>query len=88
MSNTIEREYNWNDVIENDGPVWVLLPEGTYPFTVAGLERKRHPGSAKLPSCFKAELTIAIEGAEGTANIQHNLFLHSKCEGLLCAFFT
>ncbi len=88
MANMIEREFGWDDVIENDGPTWVLLPEGTYPFTVTGMERKRHPGSAKLPPCWKAELTLAVEGAEGTANIQHNLFLHSKCEGLLCAFFT
>ena len=87
-TNMMEREFGWDDIIENDGPTWVLLPEGTYPFTVTEFERKRHPGSAKLPPCWKAELTIAVEGAEGTANIQHNLFLHSKCEGLLCAFFT
>lgn len=87
-TNMMEREFGWDDVIENDGPAWVLLPEGTYPFTVTKLERKRYPGGEKLPPCWKAELTIAVEGAEGTANIQHNLFLHSKCEGLLCAFFT
>lgn len=29
---------------------------------------------------------MAEDGQE--AVIKHNLFLHSKCEGLLCAFFT
>lgn len=87
-SNSTERAYDWNDTIENDS-TFTLLPEGVYPFTVTGFERGRHNGSAKLPACNKAVLTIAIDGGSlGTATITHNLFLHSKCEGLLCAFFT
>lgn len=33
-------------------------------------------------------LSITIDAPEGRAVIKHNLFLHSKCEGLLCAFFS
>ena len=38
----IEREFGWDDVIENDRGSWVLLPEGVYPFTVTGFKRERY----------------------------------------------
>ena len=67
---------------------FALLPEGEYEFSVTGFERGRYPGGAKLPSCPKATVSLRFEGVEGVAVIKHNFFLHSKCEGLLCAFFT
>lgn len=88
MNNTPEREFEWEDVIENDGPEFILLPEGDYDFKVLSFERARHPGSAKLPPCNKAIVHIEIESPEGRTVIKHNLFLHSKCEGMLCAFFS
>lgn len=30
---------NWDDVIENDGQEYILLPEGDYTFVVTGFER-------------------------------------------------
>lgn len=84
-----ERELGWNDAIEKDGSDFELLPEGDYDFEVLSFERGRHAGSEKLPPCNKAVLTIKLTGANGsTTNITHQLFLHTKCEGLLCAFFT
>ncbi len=83
-------EMDWNGAIENDSPSFTLLPEGDYDFVVTELERTRHNGSAKLPPCNKAIVHIRIDaqGAEGGMNIiKHNLFLHSRCEGLLCDFF-
>lgn len=44
-------------------------------------------GSEKLPPCNKAVVSIHIDAPEGSTTIQHNLFLHSKCEGMLSAFF-
>lgn len=82
------REYNWDDEISQDSAEFVLLPEGEYEFSVTGFERGRYPGGAKLPSCPKATVSLRFEGVEGVAVIKHNFFLHSKCEGLLCAFFT
>jgi hypothetical protein len=84
----VEREFNWDDQIENDGPEFVLLPEGDYDFEVISFERGRHNGSEKLPPCNKATVHIKIQGEEGETIIKHNLFLHSKTEGMLCAFFT
>lgn len=88
MSEILERELGWDDEIENDGADFILLPEGDYDFTVTGFTRARHGGSAKLPPCNKAELSLLIVTPEGQTTIKHNLFLHTKTEGLLCAFFT
>lgn len=82
------QEYNWDDEISQDSAEFALLPEGEYEFSVTGFERGRYPGGAKLPSCPKATVSLRFEGVEGVAVIKHNFFLHSKCEGLLCAFFT
>lgn len=83
-----DREFNWDDIIENDAGEYTLVPDGDYDFKVLSFERERHPGSAKLPPCNKAVLNIEVTSPQGKATIRHNLFLHSKCEGLLCAFFS
>lgn len=88
MTNNEGYELGWDDSIENDGPDFVILPEGDYDFEVIEFERGRHGGSEKLPPCNKAVIHIKIEGEEGVSIIRHNLFLHSVTEGLLCAFFT
>ena len=82
-----EREFDWNDIIENDS-TFEILPEGDYDFTVISFERARHNGSEKLPPCNKAVLTIRVSNGEKTGTIFYNLFLHTKTEGMLCAFFT
>jgi len=82
-----EGELGWNDVIENDSPEFVILPDGDYDFEVIDFERGRHNGSEKLPPCNKAIVHIRIEGKEGISTIKHQLFLHTITEGMLCAFF-
>jgi len=84
----IDRELSWDDQIEKDGADFLILPEGDYSFEVTGFERGRHAGSEKLPPCNKAIVQIKIEATEGTTTFNHNLFLHTKTEGMLCAFFT
>ena len=87
MSNELERELDWDDTIENDSD-FTLLPAGDYDFEVTEFERARHAGSDKLPPCNKAVVSLKIKAPEGETTIRHNLFLHSKTEGMLCAFFT
>lgn len=82
-----ERAFDWNDTIEKDS-TFEILPEGDYDFTVISFERARHNGSEKLPPCNKAVLTIRVSNGEKTGTIFYNLFLHTKTEGMLCAFFT
>lgn len=80
-------ELSWDGPIQKDNE-FVILPEGEYDFEVLSFERARHDGSAKLPPCNKAVLSIRISSPEGqTTTLQHNLFLHSTTEGMLCAFF-
>lgn len=89
MTDTTDRAYDWDDEIESDGPSFTTLPAGEYPFTVTDFARERYGGGEKLPACNKAVITIEIDGGEhGKATINENLFLHSKTEGILCAFFT
>lgn len=89
--NNIERELGWDDEITQDSAGFVQLTPGDYQFTVTNFERARHtpnpqnPG--KLPACNKAIITLQIETAEGTAQLTHNLFLHTTTEGMLSAFF-
>ena len=84
----MERELGWDDEIEKDSGEFILLPEGDYDFTVESFERGRHGGSEKLPACNKAILRLRIDTGEGSALINHNLFLHTKTEGMISAFFT
>lgn len=80
-------ELGWNDTIENDGSEFVLLKEGDYNFKVAEFERGRFPGSAKLPPCNKAALTLQVDTAEGTAYVKTDLILYRTLEWRLSAFF-
>ena len=88
MNNNNMGELGWDDAIENESPEFVVLPEGDYDFEVTKFERGRHGGSDKLPPCNKAIVHIKIESDLGVTIIQNNFFLHSKTEGLICAFFT
>ena len=78
---------DWDDEIENDGQEFVILPEGDYNFTVTAFERSRHPGSAKLPACNKASLTLQVKTDQGIANCFTDLFLYRTMEWKLSQFF-
>lgn len=86
MADYIDRELDWGDSIEKDSE-FTLLKEGDYNFNIETFERARHPGSDKLPPCNKAIVSVHIDSPEGSTTIKHNLFLHTKCEGMLSAFF-
>lgn len=80
--------FGWDSEIENDGPEFILLPDGDYDFVVEKFERGRYEGGDKIPACPKATLYLRFETAEGETIIKKDLLLHSKVEGILCAFFT
>ena len=56
---------DWDSAIESDGSQFIVLPEGDYDFIVTGFERGRYPGSAKIPACNKASLTLTVELPDG-----------------------
>ena len=84
------RELGWDDAIENEDTPFVVAEAGDYDFVVTGFERARFGGSAKMPACNQAKLTIQLQipGKANPCTIKHNLFLHSKTEWKLCEFFT
>ncbi len=77
----------WDDVIEDDGNGFILLEEGDYDFTVSGFERGRHNGSAKIPACNKAIITLSIDSPQGVVEIKENLILYKTMEWKISAFF-
>jgi hypothetical protein len=83
--------YGWDtkridDPNESD---YTLLTPGEYPFRITKTERGWHNGSEKLPPCNRLTLTLEVNGgAQGTATLKNNLFLHRKMDGLNCQFFT
>lgn len=91
MANEMERAFEWDDAIENEGSQYIVLAEGEYPFTVVSLEKARHMPrkDGKLPACNKAVLTLRLTDADGRpVDLTYNLFLHSSQEWKLCQFFT
>ena len=88
MSNYDANLMDWDSAIESDGQQFIILPEGDYTFTVTGFERGRYPGSAKLPPCNKASLTLTIELPNGqTAACREDLILYRTLEWKLASFF-
>jgi hypothetical protein len=87
-----ERPLGWDDEISNDGGSFDTVPPGDYPFEIVELKRGQYQpkpgGSGKLPPCPKAEIKVRVYAPSGDkVDIDHNLYLHSRCEGMLCAFF-
>ena len=78
---------DWGDTIESDGLEFVILPEGDYTFTVTNFERGRFPGSAKIPACNKATLTIQIDNDKGSATARFDLILYRTLEWKIASFF-
>ena len=79
---------DWNDSISSDAKEFVTLPEGDYTFTVTGFERAHFPGSAKLPPCNKASLTLDIDNDLGIATARIDLILARSLEWKISSFFS
>ena len=84
---TDNRIMDWDDIIENDGQEFVVLPEGDYTFTVTNFERGRFPGSAKIPACNKATISISIDNDKGIATSRFDLILYRTLEWKIASFF-
>lgn len=80
-------EIGWDDEITSDGGEFHLLEEGDYTFTVTAFERGRFPGSAKIPACNKAIMTLSVDDSGTTVWVKHDLILYSTMEWTLSDFF-
>lgn len=79
--------FDWDDTIEADDSEYTLLPEGDYVFEVTKMERARFPGSAKLPPCNKATLTLKVTGDSGSTSIRTDIILARSLEWKISQFF-
>lgn len=87
MGTDIGESLDWDAEIEKEAPEYITLPDGDYEFKVVSFERTRYNGGEKLPACWQAKLKLQVTVPDGVATINHNLFLHSRYEGFLSAFF-
>ena len=87
MTNIDNSVMDWNDVIEDDGQEFVLLPEGDYNFVVTNFERGRFPGSTKIPATNKATISIQNFSEMGVALMKFDLILSKSLTWKLSAFF-
>lgn len=87
--NTQGYALDWDSEIDSDGSgEYVILPEGDYSFTVTAFERKQYPGSAKIPPCKKATVTLQVKTDDGeTATVFYDLILYSTLMWKIAAFF-
>ena len=78
---------DWSDSIDNEGQELIVLEEGDYVFKVTKFERGRYPGSAKIPPCNKAIITVEVQTEKGIATTRFDLILYRTLEWKLCSFF-
>ncbi len=88
MSNFDTNIMDWDSVIESDGQQFIILDEGDYDFTVTNFERGHYPGSAKLPPCNKASVTLTVTLPNGqTAVCRDDMILYRTLEWKISSFF-
>lgn len=79
---------DWDAVIEDEGShtEW-LDEEGKFAFTVKALDKGMFKGSAKIPECNKAILTLEVETPNGIKLCKTDLILYKTLEWKLSSFF-
>ena len=77
----------WTREIKNDGDEFKPMKPGIYPAVISRFEQGEHPGSAKIPRCPKAMLTLKVDTGEGVQEVRTTLLVHPKMEWKLSEFF-
>lgn len=89
MAEMQDRALDWDEVTEAkaDDTRWELLKEGYYPFTVVKMDKERYKGSAKLPACPVAKLTLMVEDVDAKSMVFERLYLTDTRIGKVAKFF-
>lgn len=84
-----EGALSWDDEISQESS-FEVFPDGVYDFIVTNMEREQYEGGDNISACPVAELTFQVRnketGQEGELS-GIRLFLHTKTEWVLSAFF-
>lgn len=84
-SQTSGKELGWEDEVNEE---FRELAPGEYDFRVIGFERARHPGTAKMPACNRADLVLEITEPDGyNHRVKDSLYLHDNGKFKICRFF-
>lgn len=87
VNTTVNNELiGWEDEINRDEQQYVRV-EGEFPFEVVNMDRGSFPGSAKLPPCNKATLTLRVRTDDGEATVFTDLIMCRALEWKLSEFF-
>ncbi|BBM17345.1 hypothetical protein G15_0988 [Enterococcus avium] len=90
MNNEENEFIGWGDSFNAEESTFTLFPDGEYPFTVTGFERKIYDGnSTKIQNGTPyAEIEMEFIGAEGTTKVFDRLYMVKKWQWKLTQFFT
>lgn len=89
MSNEQNMEvFDWDSEISADGQDFSPLPEGDYVFEVTDLKKEYFSGSAKLPACPRAAMTLKVysEDMSRSVTVYEGLLLCAKMEWRVSGF--
>lgn len=78
---------SWDEDVSSESREFIVLPQGVYDFVITGFERGQFNGSAKLPPCNKATLTLQIEYLDLPVSVKTDLLLCRSLEWKLSSFF-
>lgn len=85
-----ESALSWDSEISQESS-FEVFPDGNYQFIITNMERDQYEGGENISACPVAELTFKVKnidtGQEGELS-GIRLFLHTKTEWVLSAFFT
>lgn len=88
MANENMQVFDWDSEISVDGQDFTPLPEGDYVYEVTDLKKEFFTGSAKVPACPRAALTLKVysEDMSRSVTVYENLLLCAKMEWQISAF--
>ena len=87
MSDFENQSLGWDEDVSAESREFVVLPNGTYDFVITGFERGQFNGSAKLPPCNKATITLQITYLDMQVSVKTDLLLCRSLEWKLTSFF-
>ena len=85
MNEDMNREYDWDDEVENRSE-FIDIPDGEYEFFVDHYERSKGGGDGKYAGQNMAVIYCNIE-TDGQPQIKTNLILNKKFDWKLSQFF-
>ena len=78
LDNKNEEQFDWGCITEDEAE-YTIIPQGEFIFTVSEIEKTYFNGSAKLPPCNQAIVTLMVDvNGEEPVPLKVNFFSHKK----------